>query len=97
MKDYPRLDESISFLFSLLIQMFFIISKAIYFAHSLAIFDWITLKKNHIASKKEKVSVKLYREYCEYFRCPFFLETRAYLIKNICAIQNLNLVRNLMI
>ena len=36
MKDYPRLDESISFLSNLLIQMFFIISKAIYFAHRLA-------------------------------------------------------------
>ena len=60
MKDYPRLDESVSFLSNLLIQMFFIISKAIYFAHRLAIFDWVTLKKNHIASKKEKVSVKLY-------------------------------------
>ena len=43
MKDYPRLDESISFLSNILIQMFFIISKAIYFAHRLAIFDWITL------------------------------------------------------
>ena len=45
MKDYPRLDESVSFLSNLLIQMFFTISKAIYFAHRLAIFDWITLKK----------------------------------------------------
>ena len=54
MKDYPRLDESISFLSNLLIQMFFIISKAIYFAHRLAIFDWITLKRTTSPPRKKR-------------------------------------------
>lgn len=96
MKDYPRLDESISFLSNLLIQMFFIISKAIYFAHRLAIFDWITLKRTTSPPRKKRCLLNCIENTANILDARF-LETRAYLIKNICAIQNLNLVRNLMI
>lgn len=96
MKDYPRLDESISFLSNLLIQMFFIISKAIYFAHRLAIFDWITLKRTTSPPRKKRCLLNCIENTANILDARF-LETRAYLIKNICATQNLNSVRNLMI
>lgn len=37
-----------------------------------------------MASTKEKVSVKLYREYCEYFRYPFFGNTSVSYKKYLC-------------
>lgn len=86
MKDYPRLDESISFLSNLLIQMFFIISKAIYFAHRLAIFDWITLKRTTSPPRKKRCLLNCIENTANILDTRF-LETRAYLIKNICAIQ----------
>ena len=81
MKDYPRLDESISFLSNLLIQMFFIISKAIYFAHRLAIFDWITLKRTTSPPRKKRCLLNCIENTANILDTRF-LETRAYLIKN---------------
>ena len=78
MKDYPRLDESISFLFNLLIQMLFIISKAIYFAHRLAIFDWITLKGIISPAKKRRCLLNFIKNTANILDNRF-LETRAYL------------------
>lgn len=84
MKDYPRLDESVSFLSNLLIQMFFIISKAIYFAHRLAIFDWITLKRTTSPPRKKRCLLNCIWEYCEYFRYPFFGNTSVSYKKYLC-------------
>ena len=65
--------------------MFFIISKAIYFAHRLAIFDWITLKRTTWPPRKKRcLNCKLYREYCEYFRYPFFGNTSVSYKKYLC-------------
>ena len=50
-----------------------------------ACYLWLdNFKKNYIASKKEKVSVKLYREYCEYFKYPFFGNTSVSYKKYLC-------------